>query len=222
MKRIGLFGGTFNPVHMGHIKVALGIKEQFRLDEILFIPSALPPHKRLDDIANADVRLEMVRAALANQPGLTASDVEIKRDGPSFTIDTIEHFIKYMPPDTTLFFIVGLDAMLEIKTWRSFDRLFDLISFIVTARPGECSGNRHSQWQELEECLRKDVSRQYHFDPDTLSFTHAEKQTVYISEVTFVNISATDIREKIKNGESLKGLLPESVDDMIKTRGLYL
>ena len=110
--KIGLFGGTFNPVHFGHVKTVLDVKQQFHFDHIYLIPSALPPHKKPDEIARAKDRLEMTRQTFSDKDGFTVSDVELNRRGPSYTIDTVRHFVSRAPENTCISLILGMDAFL--------------------------------------------------------------------------------------------------------------
>ena len=126
--RFGLFGGTYNPVHIGHLRAALEVKEGFSLDEVFLIPAALPPHKMPGEVADADDRLHMLSLALEDAPGLTISDVELKRSGPSYTIDTVQHFKRNAPDQFQIYLIMGMDAFLEIDTWKSYDELLLLHS----------------------------------------------------------------------------------------------
>jgi nicotinate-nucleotide adenylyltransferase len=134
--RLGLFGGTFNPIHIGHLRAAVEVREAFNLDKLLLIPSASPPHKNAGDIASAEDRLEMVRLAVKGTPYLEASDVELARSGLSYTIETLRYFQGHFGPGSTIHFIVGVDAFSEITTWKSYKQLFATAHFIVMTRPG--------------------------------------------------------------------------------------
>jgi nicotinate-nucleotide adenylyltransferase len=133
--RLGLFGGTFDPIHIGHLRAALEVKQGFGLDRIVFIPAALPPHKKGDQVADAADRLKMVELGVSGYSGFSVSDAELQRSGPSYSIDTINHFKKSSEPDSEILFISGLDAFLEIDTWKSYRDLLRQIAFIVIARP---------------------------------------------------------------------------------------
>ena len=146
LRRIGLFGGTFNPIHLGHIQVVREVKAGFGLNKILIIPSALPPHKEPDGVVDAEDRLEMIRLAFSDDPNFVISDVELKRSGPSYTIDTVRHFKSISPENTKFYLIMGLDAFLEIDSWRSYNDLFLLIPFIVMSRIINKENSNNSEW----------------------------------------------------------------------------
>lgn len=132
---MGLFGGTFNPPHNGHLNAALAARERFGLDRVVFIPAGRPPHKSASSLAPARDRLRMVRLLIAGHPGLELSDLEVRRSGPSFTIDTVRHMRRKFAR-RALFWIVGADTVPEIPTWHRWRALLRLIRFIVVARPG--------------------------------------------------------------------------------------
>jgi nicotinate-nucleotide adenylyltransferase len=222
LKHIGLFGGTFNPVHLGHVQVIREVKLGFSLDEILIIPSALPPHKKPCGVVAAEDRLEMIRLAFLNDPDFLVSDVELTRQGPSYTIDTVRYFKSILPDSTKLYFIMGLDAILEIDTWKSYRDLFLLIPFIVMSRTVKAKGETSSRWESLGNYLRSRISEGYRFSAEQSAYVHNKKQTVFGFDVSPVDISSTTIREHIKKGESIKRLVPELIEDFIKTKGLYL
>jgi nicotinate-nucleotide adenylyltransferase len=138
MARIGLFGGTFNPIHCGHIAVAQQLQRGFPLDRIYLVPSRLPPHKSCSDLAQAAHRLAMIELALAEVKGdtLRLSDIELKREGPSYTVDTVAAFRKELSPDDELYLIMGADAFLELDSWRQWRALLAAVSLIVMSRPG--------------------------------------------------------------------------------------
>ncbi len=220
--RIGLFGGTFNPVHFGHLKVSLEIKDMYDLDKIIVIPSAIPPHKKNLEMAEAAERLEMTELAFQNVLGFSVSDVELQRGGPSYTIDTIKSFIVDLSVKTKFFLVLGIDAFLEINTWKLFTELFDLISFIVMARPGKWSEPHAEKWKCFGDYLKTNISDDYIFLQAENKFVHQEKKTVYISDVDPVNISSTQIREFVRTGRSIQSLVPKKVEAFIINRGLYL
>lgn len=222
LKRIGLFGGTFNPIHIGHVQVIREVKEGFDLDKIFIIPSALPPHKETAGIIDALHRIEMIRLAFSNDPDFVVSDVELKRSGFSYTIDTVRHFKSILPENTELYFIVGLDAFLEVDTWKSYKVLFLLIPFIVMSRTATGQSDTVLQWKNLGSYIKSRISGRYKHSASRSCYIHDVKQPVFLFEVTPVEISSTEIRERIRKGRTIKSLVPEIVEDFIKTKGLYL
>ena len=134
--RIGIFGGTFNPIHVGHLRVAEEIRERFDLKRVIFIAAAVPPHKEVEGGIPGEHRMEMVRLAISGNPHFSLSDIELKRPGKSYSIATIQFFRQKYGSDSEMFFVLGMDAFLEIGTWKSFQKLFSLCHFIVMTRPG--------------------------------------------------------------------------------------
>ncbi|MGA8178619.1 MAG: nicotinate-nucleotide adenylyltransferase [Desulfobacterales bacterium] len=222
MKQIGLFGGTFNPVHLGHVQVIREVKSGFNLDEILIIPSALPPHKNQNTVVDAEDRLEMIRLAFLSDPDFVISEVELKRTGLSYTIDTVRYFRSILPESTKLYLIMGLDAFLEIDTWKSYKDLFLLIPFIVISRTVAGKDEKTSRGDVLGNFLRSRISKGYAFSASQSTYVHDRKQPIFVFDVSPIDISSTTIREYIKKGVSIKHLVPEIIEDYIKTKGLYL
>ncbi len=223
--KIGLFGGTFNPIHFGHLRTVREVQEGFDLDEVYLIPSALPPHKAPESVADAQDRLEMTRLAVSDCTDIRVSDVELRRSGPSYTIDTVRHFKSVISPETELFFILGIDAFLEIDYWKSYEALFRLIPFIVMARPGARGTSPtylRTSWKILEDHLNTRISQKYEFSESRMGYIHPEKQPVHFFNVTLLDISATKIRGLIREGKTIQFLVPEQVEHFIKTKGLFL
>ena len=220
--RIGLFGGTFNPIHHGHLRAVLEVKEGFPLDECYLIPVAVPPHKTTDGMASGDKRLEMIRRAVSGHSGLSACDVELKRSGPSYTIDTVKYLKKSLAEDSQLFLILGIDALLEIETWKSYRELLQTIPFIIMARPDTESCSETEHWRTLKEFLRTRISADYRYRASKACFSHHQLQPIYTYSVTMLDISSSKIREMIRNGCSARFLVPEKVEALIKSKGLYL
>ena len=198
------------------------VKSGFDLDEILIIPTALPPHKKSEKVVDAKDRLKMIRLAFLNEPDYVISDVELKRSGPSYTIDTVRYFTSRMPESTRLYLIMGLDAFLEIDTWKSYKELFLLIPFIVIFRILGAKDDRASGSESVGHYLRSRISKGYTFSPSQSTYIHDNKRPVFVFDVSPVDISSTLIREYIKKGISIKHLVPEIIEDFIKTKGLYL
>ncbi len=220
--RIGLFGGTFNPVHFGHLRAALEVKEGFELDEVFLIPASLPPHKISAGVADAADRLQMLKLALEGASGLNLSDVELMRSGPSYTIDTVQHFKRTLPDESQIYLIMGLDAFLEIDTWKSYEDLLMQIPFIVISRPKAGSGSDGSGWKIMSDYLTSRISADYAFSESQCCYRAKSKQPVYAFDVTFLDISSTRIRSLISRGRSVNYLVPQKVAEFINSKGLYL
>jgi nicotinate-nucleotide adenylyltransferase len=133
--KIGILGGTFNPIHIGHLILAEEVREKLGLDKVIFVPTYIPPHKQNSDVAAAAERLRMVKAAIKGNGYFSASDIEIKRKGPSYTVDTVKVFNKKFPGDE-LYFITGSDLLKYLDEWKDFRELLRLVKFVVATRPG--------------------------------------------------------------------------------------
>lgn len=219
MKKIGIFGGTFNPIHLAHLRAALEVQMGFGLDAVFLIPSATPPHKDAGAVAEAADRLEMVQRAVEDVPQLRVSDIEIKRQGPSYTIDTICAFRKLLPEEVWLYLIIGLDAFLEIATWKSYQDLLRLVPLIVISRPGIAGP------QDLNRAIARLIEQNelagYECAPENPCFRHCEKQPIFTFNVTAMDIASTRIRDMVRRGEPIDYLVPPAVNAYIKERGLY-
>ncbi len=211
-RRMGLFGGTFNPIHLGHLRGAEEIRETFGLEKVIFIPAAIPPHKEMGGMMDASHRLEMVRLAVSTNPYFSVSDIELKRSGKSYSIDTIRYFREiHQGP---LFFILGRDAFLEIETWKEFKTLFSLCHFIVMARPG-------SQEKGHVSTLPGGLTPCFKYDPAAEAWVHASGNDLSLKEITFLDISSTKVRLLMERGESVRYLVPTEVEAYIREKGLY-
>jgi len=220
--RFGLFGGTFNPVHLGHLRAALEVKEGFVLEEIFLIPAALPPHKIPGVVADAGDRLHMLNLALDDTAGLSVSDVELKRSGPSYTIDTVKHFKSTLPEKSQIYLIMGLDAFLEIDSWRSYEELLEQVPIIVINRPKKDRRLSSVEWELMDDYLKSSISGDYKFSELQSCYLAGDKQPIYIFEVTALDISSTGIRSLINEGRSIAYLVPRKAAKFITSRGLYL
>jgi nicotinate-nucleotide adenylyltransferase len=207
-----LFGGTFNPIHLGHLRGAEEIREVFNLEEVIFIPSSIPPHKVTEKVIEGKHRLEMVRLAASNNPHFSTSDIELSRPGKSYSIDTIQYFREGY--QGALFFILGRDAFVEIETWKEFQNLFSLSHFIVMARPG-------SQQNTLVSPLPEALVPNFRYHPEERAWIHLSGHMLYFKEISFLDISSTKIRELIEKGRSARYLIPTDVEAYIQRNGLY-
>ena len=211
--KIGLFGGTFNPVHLGHLRAAEEVREKFGLEKTIFIPAHVPPHKK-DSAVPAQHRFEMVRAALEDNPYFAVSDIELRRQGNSYSFDTIGHFTCEYGPDAELFFIMGIDAFREIHTWKQYPEFFSLCNFVVMSRPG-----RHET--EPEKNIPDDFPAMFSFNPDGRFYEHLSGRRVYFSGISLLDISSTGVRQAVRDGRSVKYLVPDSVAGYILSHNLY-
>jgi len=216
-QRLGILGGTFNPIHYGHLSAAEEVRDRLKLDRILFIPSNLPPHKYEEEVPSAVQRLEMVRLATTGNPFFEPSEIEIKRGGRSYTIDTVEALRKVFP-GTELFFITGLDSFLEIQTWHQWERLLTLCNFVVISRPGYHFVDlakisfMESASHELARLDRGDLRQ---------AMIRSVAFTIHLERIPLFDISSTDIRNRVKAGVSIKYLLPDAIETYIIKNKLY-
>lgn len=198
--RIGLMGGTFNPIHLGHLLISEYIRETFPLDKIIFIPSGNPPHKDLNLIVNAHHRYNMVELAIKDNPFFAISDIEVIRKGKSYTIDTIDE-IKKNYPDDSIYFIIGGDSLSNLSTWKDYETLLKKTNFILIDRHGFEENKLTRYIKELEDKYGANID--YMDGPE-------------------IEISSTLIRENLINGKSIKYMVTKDVEDYIYNNSLYL
>ena len=209
MGPIGIFGGTFDPIHYGHLRTALELKERLSLNEVRFIPCADPPHRQSEPVAGAS-RLEMVRAAVADEPGFVVDEREFDREGPSYTVDTLRS-IREEIADIPLCLLMGMDAFLSLTEWYCWKELFSLAHIVVAHRPGW----RVSADGALGELLR---------DRNTNEISELHGSVcgrIYVTPVTQLEISATELREGLNAGLDPRYLVPDSVRQMLLEAELY-
>ena len=212
--RVGIFGGTFNPIHLGHLRAAEEIRERFNLQEVIFIASAVPPHKAVEGGIPGEHRMEMVRLAIAGNPHFSLSDIELKSPGKSYSIGTIQFFRQRYGSDLDLFFILGMDAFLEIGTWKSFQKLFSLCHFIVMTRPG-------FDKDFSVDIIPGEIADAFTYQEGENRFIHRDGYSVYVQGVTFLDISSTNIRQEIHEGRSIRYLVPREVERYIERYRFY-
>ncbi|MFO7605899.1 MAG: nicotinate-nucleotide adenylyltransferase [Desulfurivibrionaceae bacterium] len=212
-RRVGVLGGTFDPIHNGHLRLADHVLRGLLLDSILFIPAARPPHKGHDLVASFDHRLAMVKIAVHDSPRYLVSDMEGVRRGPSYSVDTLKELRDSLDPETLLFFIVGMDAFVELHTWKNWQQLLDYANLAVVPRPGFPLA-----------MVGKVIPGMgcYSFDPVNSRWSAPDRTgRIYPVEMDPVDISSTDIRRKISAGVSPAGLIPGAVADYIGRNRLY-
>jgi nicotinate-nucleotide adenylyltransferase len=219
--RVGLFGGTFNPIHIGHLRAASEVAEEFNLEKVYLIPTFFPPHKEIHGIAPPENRLEMTRLASEGNPVFGVSDVELKRSGVSYTIDTVKYFRRVFSKQDVLYLIMGMDAFLEVDTWKSFKELFQLIPMIIMERP-VMNGCGHSLKCSLLEFIRDKISDGYQYNASNKNYCHSALHTIYHFKVSLLDISGTKIRDLLRKRKSIRFLVPESVETYIYKKGLYV
>jgi nicotinate-nucleotide adenylyltransferase len=198
--KIGIMGGTFDPIHYGHLVTAEAAREKFCLDKVIFVPSGNPPHKKNKEISPGIDRVNMTVLATANNPFFEVSDIELKRDGYTYTVDTLKEFIKIYGENTRFYFITGADAVMEILTWKDVSTILKLCRIVSAYRPGSDINKFRSMVDELERVHRSNI---------------------HLIEVPALAISSTEIRERVKSGITIKYLLPEKVERYILEKGLY-
>ncbi len=208
--KVGILGGTFNPPHVGHLRLAQEVAYVHDLDRVIFVPCFLPPHKTTVETAPPEDRLEMTRRACAGNPLFEVSDVEIARRATSYTVNTLEAMGS--GDHGGIFFILGADSLREIHTWKEYRRLFHLSNFIVVGRPGT---SFDSAWHSVPDSLRRQFAREGD------RFVHEASTLLIPSEVIGLDISSTGIRALVKRGRSIRYLVPESVRSYINRRKLY-
>jgi len=215
VRKWGLFGGTFDPVHLGHLRCAAEMLEIFDLNRIIFVPASRPPHKLDAAITSFFHREQMIRQAIDGNPVFSFSDVEKTRDGLSYSVETVEYILdKYRLDNIELYFIVGQDAFHAITTWKDWERLLLLCHFAVMTRPGyvnkglgEILGDRFAA-----RFIREDVAD---------GFRGPTGRMIYFREVTFLDIASSNVRSRAKEGRDIRYLVPEDVRHYIERNGLY-
>ncbi len=196
MKKIGIMGGTFDPIHVGHLMIAEAVWDEYKLDKVLFIPAANPPHKH-SVTTSARHRFNMTLLATCSNPHFEVSSIEMERSGPSYTIDTIKELKKIYGEDTEFFFIVGADCINELPTWYKIDELLSICKFIATKRPS------------------------YKLDLQTIQ-PQLNNLNITLLQTPELEISSTDIRQRIKKGYSIQYITTEQVQQYIRKEELYL
>jgi nicotinate-nucleotide adenylyltransferase len=190
--KIGVFGGTFNPPHIGHLIVVESVRDQLQLDRVLFIPSSSPPNKLDHTVAPARHRLEMTRLAIDGAPAFELSDIEARRGGVSYTVETLRE-LSTANPRAELCVLIGADNLAEFQTWKSPDDILSVAQLVAMARPGYEKQSGASKFDRLA------------------TFVHVPQ----------IGISSTEIRRRVKMGRSIRYLVPKNVEEYIGRTGLY-
>jgi len=206
-------GGTFDPIHYGHLRLAEEVGEALELERVYLIPAAAPPHKEGRPITPFAARMRMVLLAVGESPLLECLDLEGQRQGLSYSIETLKELHRLFAPDPELYFILGMDAFYEIKTWHEYKGLFDYAHFVVIPRPGSQTEKRESFLSSLDVGFRKERKGD--------QFTAPSGYRVLFREAMLMDISSTDIRKRVEEGKSIRFLVPEGVRHYIMKNGLY-
>jgi nicotinate-nucleotide adenylyltransferase len=208
--RVGLLGGTFDPIHLGHLAAASAAQEAIELATVKFIPSARPPHRPDSPRASEYHRVEMIRRAIAHVAGWEVSDLELRRHGPSYTFDTLASLHHEGLSPTQIFFITGADAFAEIATWYRYPEVLDSAHFVVITRPGV---SLDTVRQRVPALVSRMIAPSQIANSDTTWIVPVESNTP--------NVSSTDIRARAARGESLENFVPHAVSAYIRDNGLY-
>jgi nicotinate-nucleotide adenylyltransferase len=213
-RRTGVLGGTFDPIHVGHLAVAAAAADALALDEVLLLPSRTPPHRPVDLSASIFHRFAMVALAAQHDPRMLASDLELRRPGPSYTADTLRALLATGRDRLQIFFLTGADAFAEIATWREYPGVLDLAHFVVCARPGTPAASMPARLPALS-------ARMVMASADRGTVRESSTPSVYLLDVPTPDVSSTDVRALARAGRPLAGLLPPEVDAYIRRHGLY-
>ncbi len=197
--RLGVFGGTFDPVHYGHLVAAEEVRYRLRLDKVLFVPAGTPPHKLDQDITPTRHRLVMLELAIASNPGFAISRVDIDRHGPCYTVDTLALLHQEYGPGAELYFLMGMDSLADILTWKDPERLIRLARIVVVGRPGF-----QADVDELDKVLPGAAER------------------ICIVDTPLMEVSSSDIRQRVREGAPIRYQVPEAVEAYIRAHRLYV
>ncbi len=196
--RLGVFGGTFDPIHYGHLVAAQEVLSELKLDRVLFVPAGWPPHKPLRHLSSIQQRVEMVELAISSNSHFALSRIDIERPGPSYTVETLDLLHRQMGPGTELYFIMGLDSLADLPTWHAPERIIQLAYLVVVDRP------------------------RYDVDMDLLRQTLPDIEARLISlHIPGMNISSTDIQRRVRENKPIKYQVPEAIEEYIYSNGLY-
>ena len=214
--RTGLMGGSFDPVHAGHLRAAEEISERLALDAVVFIPTLVSPHKSSETMAHFSHRLNMLNLSVKRDPRFRVSDMELRREPPSYTIDTLRSLNK-SNPQNQYYFIMGSELFAEIDTWKDFAELFNYSSFVVLRRPGYGFPDSASP---IPLALENDFRYSYN-DKGMDVFAHTSSNELFFVDIAGIKVSSTEVRELARRGNSLRYLVAREVEGYIAENGLY-
>ncbi len=220
-KRIGILGGTFNPIHLGHLHIAGEIQRIFSLSQVHFVVATAPPHKAPEDLIPFAHRYAMVSLATAGMPSFVPSLVELEPEASPFSVDTMSKLDRRLGSESALFFIAGGDSLAEVKSWREGEKLLTSYNFIFAMRPGAGSFNPDDVLPERASALVRDLTR---LSPTQIQNSIGENgntKRIYILDVHAPDISATQIRKWVSSGQAIHRMVPEPVCEYIQKLHLY-
>jgi nicotinate-nucleotide adenylyltransferase len=212
--RTGILGGTFDPIHLGHLAVADAAREHLGLDAVWVVPTLVPPHRASGPAASAYHRFAMAALSCADRPGLDACDIELDRPGPSYTADTLRHLHGAGHAAWQLFFITGADAFAEIATWRDYPAVMDFANFVIVSRPSLAATALPGRLPALAARMRL-------AERGATTVVDDRATWIYLVDRATPDVSSTDIRARIRAGRTIDGLVPPVVSDYIQRHGLY-
>jgi nicotinate-nucleotide adenylyltransferase len=211
-RRIGAYGGTFDPIHLGHTEIARAVTEKFQLDQLLIVPAFNPPHKRSSDVASSFHRFAMAAMATIDDPKISVTTVELDVPERPYTFQTVERLYALYGQDIRLFFVMGADSFVELMTWREPERLMSTVSIIVAARPGIQVATSHLSAKFREKV--RDIGSQG-------CVTDEEDHLIYLTSYVSRDISSSEIRRRAREGASIEEMVPDRVADFVEKYGLY-
>lgn len=216
--KTGLLGGTFDPIHWGHLIVAEEAADVIGLDRVIFIPARIPPHKIGQSISATQHRMKMVESAIADNSRFEVSDYEVSRPGPTYTVETVQAF-KQLYPNDQIYFIMGHDSFLEIETWYQYPELFSLCRLIVVIRPG----TPPVQWQRFGKDVRQLFPDRVLQINDAMDSPRSQQDnwTICLVKIAGLDVSATRIRARVRSGRSIRYQVPDTVREYINLKRLY-
>lgn len=209
--RVGMLGGTFDPIHFGHLRSAVELREALMLDSLHMIPAKQPPLRGRPQVS-AQQRLTLLKAGIGDTPGLIADDRELHRDGPSYSVDTLKELRAEYGDQARLVMVIGVDAFLKLTQWYQPERLFTLAHLVVIARPGYNDSLPHSLMELVAQRRVDSVEK---------LMQHPSGGYLMLELPSLMAISATYIRQRLESGKSVRYLLPEPVEQVIRDQGLY-
>ena len=212
--KTGIIGGTFNPIHSGHLSIAQELAEKCQLDRVIFVPAAIPPHKDSDQLTPFNHRLAMVECAIAPHHNFTSSDIENQRAGKSYTVDTLQHLRKRYPTDQ-FYFLIGMDSLAHLHKWYKFTQIFELCHLVVARRP-------QTKNITIDTDLPVAIRQQFCYDSELNTYCHRSGNQLIFLEDTFLDISSTQIRAELSKGNCVKSLLSSPVAEYIQAHQLYV